>query len=343
MSKSLITQTHFVLLDPPAVPAARPFKQAVLVTEPVARRGTRNKKTKSKRARQVESSDSTESHCSHQHLRPPRLNLGLNPTCWSSSDTSQSPYAMTYPAMMPGYPLQGYPTPAHFGDNQTAQAPPCPPSIHPFPFTAPMVTPIVALVLPNYMYSAMTPGPQPPQPVYHAETGGFTTQTQPFCQAAFPGQGTFMVQPSFGVQNHFNPQNLCAPPAGYLTPSYHLPQSEEVPKGPVEAQSRPSTPQSGLGGGPASPPLFQSGCSSPLNLLELELSVDLLDNTVLPPGGQGNTAEREKGASGTPSKVRGLKQVNKEITLSLLLSSFSLLSSPCLPKRVTHILLKMSG
>ncbi|XP_034468329.1 period circadian protein homolog 2 isoform X4 [Hippoglossus hippoglossus] len=296
-----------------AVPAARPFKQAGLVTEPVARRGTRNKKTKSKRARQVESSDSTESHYSHQHLRPPRINHGLNPTCWSSSDTSQSPYAMTYPAMMPGYPLQGYPTPAsiatrtdaplaNFGDNQTAQAPPCPPFIHPVPFTAPMVTPIVALVLPNYMYSAMTPGPQPPQPVYHAETGGFTTQTQPFCQAAFPGQGTFMVQPSFCVQNHFNPQNPFAPPAGYLTPSYHLPLSAEIPKGLVEAQSRPSTPQSGLGGGPASPPLFQSGCSSPLNLLELELSVDLLDNTVLPPGGQGNTAEREKGASGTPSK-----------------------------------------
>ncbi|XP_034468326.1 period circadian protein homolog 2 isoform X1 [Hippoglossus hippoglossus] len=297
-----------------AVPAARPFKQAGLVTEPVARRGTRNKKTKSKRARQVESSDSTESHYSHQHLRPPRINHGLNPTCWSSSDTSQSPYAMTYPAMMPGYPLQGYPTPAsiatrtdaplaNFGDNQTAQAPPCPPFIHPVPFTAPMVTPIVALVLPNYMYSAMTPGPQPPQPVYHAETGGFTTQTQPFCQAAFPGQGTFMVQPSFCVQNHFNPQNPFAPPAGYLTPSYHLPLSAEIPKGLVEAQSRPSTPQSGLGGGPASPPLFQSGCSSPLNLLELELSVDLLDNTVLPPGGQGNTAEREKGASGTPSKA----------------------------------------
>ncbi|XP_062261192.1 period circadian protein homolog 2 isoform X2 [Platichthys flesus] len=296
-----------------AVPAARPFKHAGLVTEPVARRETRNKKTKSKRARQVESSDSTESHYSHRHLRQPRINHGLNPTCWSSSDTSQSPYTMTYPAMMPGYPLQGYPTPAslatrtdpplaNFGDNQTAQTPTYPPSIHPGPFTTPMVTPMVALVLPNYMYSAMTPGPQPPQPVYHAETGGFTTQTHPFCQAAFPGQGTFMVQPSFGVQNPFNPQNLFAPTAGYMTPSYHLPLSAEIPKGLGETQSRPSSPQSGFGGGPASPPLFQSGCSSPLNLLELELSADLLDNTVLPPAGQGNTAEREKGASGTPSK-----------------------------------------
>nr|XP_019959203.1 PREDICTED: period circadian protein homolog 2-like isoform X3 [Paralichthys olivaceus] len=296
-----------------AVPAARPFKQPGLAAEPVTRRGTRNKKTKSKRARQVVSSDSTVSHHSQQHLRPPRLIHGLNPTSWSSSDTSQSPYSMAYPAMMPGYPLQGYPTPAsivtstdpplaNFGDNQATQAPPCQPSIHPVPFAAPMVTPIVALMLPNYMYSAMPPGPQPPQPVYHAETGGFTTQTQPFCQAAFPGQGTFMVQPSFGVQNPFSPQNLFAPQAGYLTQSYHLPLSSEIPKGLVEAQSRPSTPQSGLGGGQASPPLFQSGCSSPLNLLELELSVDLLDNTVLPPGGQGNPAERDKGASGTQAK-----------------------------------------
>ncbi|XP_069367409.1 period circadian protein homolog 2 isoform X6 [Paralichthys olivaceus] len=297
-----------------AVPAARPFKQPGLAAEPVTRRGTRNKKTKSKRARQVVSSDSTVSHHSQQHLRPPRLIHGLNPTSWSSSDTSQSPYSMAYPAMMPGYPLQGYPTPAsivtstdpplaNFGDNQATQAPPCQPSIHPVPFAAPMVTPIVALMLPNYMYSAMPPGPQPPQPVYHAETGGFTTQTQPFCQAAFPGQGTFMVQPSFGVQNPFSPQNLFAPQAGYLTQSYHLPLSSEIPKGLVEAQSRPSTPQSGLGGGQASPPLFQSGCSSPLNLLELELSVDLLDNTVLPPGGQGNPAERDKGASGTQAKA----------------------------------------
>ncbi|GAA6234465.1 period circadian protein homolog 2-like isoform X1 [Lates japonicus] len=304
-----------------AVPAARSCKHGGLGAEPTTRRGTRNKKTKSKRAKQIESSDSTVSQHRQQQPRPPLLNHGLNPTSWSPSDTSQSTFPMAYPAVMPGYPLQVYPragsmatrTDANltgFGDNQAAQAPPCPPTIHPAPYTAPMVTPIVALVLPNYMYSPMAPGPPPPQPVFHAETGGFPTQTQPFSQAAFPGQGTFPAQPTFGVQNQFSSQNHFAPQAGYLTPSFYFPPPSETPKAPMEGQSRSSTPQSGGGGGQASPPLFQSRCSSPLNLLELELSVDRQDSTALPSGGQGNnTTEREKGErSGSQAKERELKQ-----------------------------------
>ncbi|XP_071348620.1 period circadian protein homolog 2 isoform X2 [Trachinotus anak] len=304
-----------------AVPVARSCKQGGPGAEPTTRRGTRNKKTKSKRAKQIESSDSTVSQ-HRQQLRPPLRNHGLNPTSWSPSDTSQSTFPMAYPTVMPGYPLHVYPragsiathtdaTVTGFGDNQGAQAPPCPPPIHPAQYAAPMVTPIVALVLPNYMYSPMAPGPPPPQPVYHAETGGFPTQTQPFGQAAFPGQGTFTAQPYFGVQNQFNSQNHFSPQAGYLTPSYYFPPSSETPKPPVEGQSRSSTPQSGGGRGQASPPLFQSRCSSPLNLLELELSVDRQDNTLLPSGGQGtNTAERDKGASGNQTKERELKQAS---------------------------------
>ncbi|XP_040000610.1 period circadian protein homolog 2 isoform X2 [Xiphias gladius] len=301
-----------------AVPAARSCMQGGPGAETTTRRGTRNKKSKSKRAKHFESSDSTVSHHRQQQLRPPLLNHGLNQTSWSPSDTSQSTFPIAYPAVMPGYPLQVYPratsmatrtdaSPTGFGDNQGTQSPPCPPSMHPAPYTAPMVTPVVALVLPNYMYSSMAPGPTPPQPVYHAETGCFPTQ--PFGQAAFPGHGIFTAQPSFGFQNQFNSQNHFAPPAGYLTPSYYLAPSSETPVAPVEGQSRPSTPQSGRCVGQASPPLFQSSCSSPLNLLELELSVDRQDSTVLPSGGQGNnTAEREKGASGNQAKERELKQ-----------------------------------
>uniref|UniRef100_A0A4W6DNG8 Period circadian protein homolog 2 n=1 Tax=Lates calcarifer TaxID=8187 RepID=A0A4W6DNG8_LATCA len=306
-----------------AVPAARSCKHGGPGAEPATRRGTRNKKTKSKRAKQIESSDSTVSQHRQQQPRPPLLNHGLNPTSWSPSDTSQSTFPMAYPAVMPGYPLLVYPragsiatrTDANltgFGDNQATQAPPCPPTIHPAPYTAPMVTPIVALVLPNYMYSPVAPGPPPPQPVFYAETGGFPTQTQPFSQAAFPGQSTFPAQPTFGVQNQFSPQNHFAPQAGYLTPSLYFPPPSETPKAPMEGQSRSSTPQSGGGGGRASPPLFQSRCSSPLNLLELELSVDRLDSTALPSGGQGNnTTEREKGErSGSQAKERELKQAS---------------------------------
>ncbi|XP_067330874.1 period circadian protein homolog 2 isoform X2 [Channa argus] len=300
-----------------AVPAARSCTQGGAGAEPTTRRGTRNKKTRSKRVRQIESSDSTASHHRQQQLRPPLLNL----TSWSPSDTSQSTFPMAYPSVMPGYPLPVYPranyiapcTDANltaFGDNQGAAPPPCPPSIHPASYATPMVTPVVALVLPNYMYPQMATGPPPPpQPVYRAESGCFPMQTQLFGPSVFTGPNTFPAPPSFTAQNQLNSENHLAPQAGYLTPSFYFLPSPETAKAAGEGQSRSSTPQSGGGGGHASPPLFQSSCSSPLNLLELELSVDRQDSTVLSAGGQGNnTAEREKGAGGSRAKERELKQ-----------------------------------
>lgn len=317
----LLPLNPFCCLRPLAAPAARSCKPGA---EPTTRRGTRVKKTKSKRAKQIESSDSTVSHHRQQQLRPPRLNQGLNPTSWSPSEASQSTFPMTYPSMIPGFPLQVYPrtnstaprtdaTAQVCRDNQGTQAPPCPSSIHSAPYSTPMVTPIVALVLPNYVYPPMAPGIPPQQPVYHTETGGFPAQMQPFCQAAFPAQFPFTAPPSFSVQNQFNAQNPLAPQGGFMTPSCFFPPSSETPKPPVDGQSRSSTPQSGGCGGPASPPMFQSRCSSPLNLLELELSVDRQDNTALSSGGQGNNmADREKGVSGAQAKERELQQVTKE-------------------------------
>ncbi|XP_030608629.1 period circadian protein homolog 2 isoform X2 [Archocentrus centrarchus] len=298
-----------------AAPAARP-KQGALFAEPTTRRGTRNKKTKSKRAKQVESSDSTVSHHRLQMLRPPLLNYSLNQTSWSPSEASQSAFPMAYPAVMPGYPLQVYPrvdsiaprtdaTPQDFRDNQGPQAPPSSSSIHSVPYTSPMVTPIVALVLPNYMYPIMGPGPPPQQPMYQAETGVFPTQILPFGQAAFPFPSSFSSQSQLNTQSHITPQ------AGNSTPSFYVPPSSETPKPSVEAQSRSSTPQSGRAEGQASPCLFQSRCSSPLNLLELELSVDRQDSTMLSSGGQGNnTAERAQGASANQAKARELNQTS---------------------------------
>lgn len=261
---------------------------------------------------------------------------------------------MAFPSMIPGFPVQVYPRASSAApftdgtlqdcrDNQGPQAPPCPPSIHLAPYTAPMVTPIVALVMPNYVYPPVATGLPTPQPVYHAETGGFPTQTQPFSQAAFSGQVPFTALPSFNVQNQFNSQNHSAPQTGYLTPSFYFSPSSETPKAPAEGQSRSSTPQSGGCGGPASPPMFQSRCSSPLNLLELELSVDRQDGTALSSGGQGNNmTEKEKGAIGTQTKERELKQVNEE-TKSLfggfssfyLFLSFSSLKLPNVYDRFT--------
>uniref|UniRef100_A0A669CE07 Period circadian protein homolog 2 n=1 Tax=Oreochromis niloticus TaxID=8128 RepID=A0A669CE07_ORENI len=242
--------------------------EANLFAEPTTRRSTRNKKTKSKRAKQVESSDSTASHHGPQLQRPPFPNYSLNQTSWSPSEASQSAFPVAYPTVMPGYPLQVYPRAESIAPRTDAT--PGPSSIHSAPYTSPM------------------------QPVYQAETGVFPTQTLPFAQAAFP------FPPSFSGQTQFNTQSNFTPPqaAGTSTPSFCFPPSSETPKPSVEGQSRSSTPQSGGAEGQASPRLFQSRCSSPLNLLELELNVDRQDGAMLPSGGRGNTAaEREQAAS----------------------------------------------
>ncbi|XP_051943622.1 period circadian protein homolog 2 isoform X3 [Hippocampus zosterae] len=288
--------------------AAQHRKQSGLGCEHnAARRSARNRKTKSKRAKQTESSDSTASYPRHQQPRGPPLNQALNPTSWSVSDTSQSMLPVAYP----GFPLQVFPRDASvaplvntplqsFGDKQGA--PPCPPGVPHSPYTAPMVAPIMALVLPNYLYPTF--GPAPPQLAYQPGTDAFPIQAQPYAQPAFPGQATIMTPAPFNPQSPFTPQ------MGYVAPSFYFPPAtSEVPKVPVAGgQSRASTPQS------ASPPLFQSRCSSPLNLLELELSGDRQDGTTLPSAGQGgNVAEREKGAAGAPQA----KELNQP-TLSLL-------------------------
>uniref|UniRef100_A0A1A8F9F7 Period circadian protein homolog 2 n=1 Tax=Nothobranchius korthausae TaxID=1143690 RepID=A0A1A8F9F7_9TELE len=293
--------------DADASPAAPPCKQEVSNAGPTTRRGSRNKKINSKRAKLFASSDNTAPHQRRQPPQPPQSNCGFKQTSWSPSD-AQSTLPMAYTVVMPGYPLQVHP-----GDTSTSaytdataqgfgnyQAPPCPPTFHSDAFTSQVVTPVVALMLPNYIYPLMDPGHPPPSvPVYQVETGGIPSQMQPFGQAAFPGQGAFPSPP----QNHFTPL------ASHLCPSFYVPLSSETPKPPVESCLRSSTPQSGDSRGPMSPPLFHSCCSSPLNLLELELSVDRQDNMALSSGGQGsNMVEMEKGASANQAKERELKQ-----------------------------------
>lgn len=310
------------LSAPTAVATAPSCRHAGPGADPNPRRGGRNKKIKSKRVKSTESSDSAVFH-DRQRPRPPLLHPGLNPTSWSASDASQSTFPMAYPTVVPGYPLQVHPRAAStaphtddvlpgFGANQSTQVPTGPPFVPPVPYMAPMVSPVVALVLPNYIYPPVAPGPLPQQPACHAETGGFPSQVQPFVPAPFPGQGTvFAAPPPIGVQHQLRSQNFFAPQAGYLSPSFHLPPSSDTPKAPAEGQSRSSTPQSGGRGDQTSPPLFQSRCSSPLNLLELEFSVERQDSNVLSSGGHGghggHAVDRE---SGGQSKDHELKLVN---------------------------------
>ncbi|XP_063075503.1 period circadian protein homolog 2 isoform X3 [Engraulis encrasicolus] len=271
-----------------------------VVAEPTTRRSGRNKKTKSKRVKQNESSDSTVSHRrqqQQQQQQQPRPPLqGLQQTSWSPSDTSQSTFPIAYPAVMPAYPLQVYPgtstmTPqvdpslSGFSEGQINQDPRC--SMQPTPYPAPLVTPMVALVLPNYMFPQM--GSAPPQNNFPP-------------QAAFQAQPQFSVQPNFvgqtfAAQSPFTPQTTFPPqPFSFTLPT-------EPPKAPYqearEGQSRCSTPQSLGARDQASPPLFQSRCSSPLqlNLLQLE---ERQDGAFTPAAGvQGNSSATLEKATGS--------------------------------------------
>lgn len=215
---------------------------------------------------------------------------------------------MAYPTVMPAYPLQMYsgPGPATagvdpslpgFGDGRCGQSPRLP--MQPTPYPAPLVTPMVALVLPNYMFPQM--GSAPHQPFYPEQTS-FPPQ------AAFSGPGPFSAAPAFPVQPPFGSQNpfpaqpqfqqFQAQPFPYLVPA-------EAPKTPApeprEGVSRSSTPRD-----QASPPLFQSRCSSPLqlNLLQLEetpRSAEKQDGQA-PPGGPQGTCMMEMSTVACPTK-----------------------------------------
>uniref|UniRef100_A0A674CWP1 Period circadian protein homolog 2 n=1 Tax=Salmo trutta TaxID=8032 RepID=A0A674CWP1_SALTR len=321
-----------------AVPTVRPCRQA----EPAARRSGRNKKTKSKRVKQNESSDSSLSHRKRQQQpRPHLLNQGLNQTSWSPSNSSQSTFPpLAYPNIVPVFPLQVYPgvgtmagtmptSPENsmpgFGDSQCNQDPQCPPpNIQPSPFSTPMVTPVVALVLPNYMFPQMGSGAPGQQPFYQVKTAGYSSQPQPFLpqtSLTFPAQGPFLAQPQpFPLQTSlpFPPQSSStiqtqfpdpfAPQTGFPIPTQPFSSmAMEPPKPSGETtQSRGSTPGS-MGGRDhvPSPPVFQSRCSSPLqlNVLQLEetpCSLERQDSMVVAPSSgdpPGNNTFRDKGRS----------------------------------------------
>lgn len=190
--------------------------------------------------------------------RPPLL--GLNATAWSPSDTSQSSCpAMPFPAPVPAYSLPVFPAPGMVPAAGTVAAAPMAPhasfavravpmdaqhefAVQPPPFAAPLA-PVMALVVPSYPFA-----PAPP----------------PLPQAFFPGQPDFPPQVP-ASQSEFSGQT--SPPKQPCA----CPRAEHGT--PVSRVATPATPLSATGpAGRASPPLFQSRGSSPLqlNLLQLE-------------------------------------------------------------------------
>ncbi|PKU38451.1 hypothetical protein llap_11242 [Limosa lapponica baueri] len=248
------------------------------------------KNRKSKRIKPQESSDSTTSGTKFPHRFPLQ---GLNTTAWSPSDTSQASYsAMSFPTVMPAYPLPVFPAAGTVppapetslsGFNQLPDSGnTCP--IQPSQFPAPLMTPVVALVLPNYVYPEMNNNL--PQTLYHSQPN-FPAHSTFSSQTVFPTQPPFATPSPFPQQAFFPTQ-----PFHYNPPA----ESERVPVAePRNEPSRSCTPQSVGPQDQASPPLFQSRCSSPLNLLQLEETTKTAESG--PPVGLHGTLS-EEGAIG---------------------------------------------
>ncbi|CAJ0943764.1 unnamed protein product [Ranitomeya imitator] len=209
------------------------------------RRGGKTRKPKVKRVR-PESLDSSSSGVPQAHRCPLQ---GLNATAWSQSDTSHA---------MPND--NGIPMPNGTSSNMP-------------PFPAPLLSPMVALVLPNYMYPpSVPPNVYPGAPPSHPFPVPLPFYTP---QATFPPSTPMfpVLQPVFTPAHHGFPvpPPSCAPQpvqSHCLLQPFSCPALPSEPKM-TEGISRSSTPRD-----PPSPPLFQSRCSSPLqlNLLQLEES-----------------------------------------------------------------------
>nr|AII78244.1 period 2 [Kryptolebias marmoratus] len=238
-------------------------KQGTTRPETTAKKGNRNRKSKKPRMKHPDSSDSA---VSNRKPRPPLQ--GLNQTSWSPSEASQSAFNVSYPTMVPAYPL--YPPTAAasaqasrpdqslssgFGEGQNAQAPPTT-----TPFPAPIVTPVVALVLPNYLFPQIGQLNQmgqlgaAPRPAFFTEQTqtqtGYSTQ-QPFQtpQPAYPmqTQPSFTSQPvgGFPVQTAFSPQQpFQAAQTPYTTQQpFQAPQTAYTTQQPFQAPQTAYTTQ----------------------------------------------------------------------------------------------------
>lgn len=202
---------------------------------------------------------------------PPTTTSSSWPSVGSQNSLPSVPYP---PGMFPLYPL--YPPLAHPVPDPTMQ------TGFRFPIQntqmAPsMVSPMMALVLPNYMYPQM--GPAMVQP-------GSVPMAQQFYNPNLP-----FTYPTTSTVPPFPPQTTMAAPKNASRCS--TPQSSSQKEGGVEREGSDS-------------PLFHSRCSSPLNLLQLEESpsnrldsataLTSVQQTTPPTTGQGSGVGGQAGA-----------------------------------------------
>ncbi|XP_050985058.1 period circadian protein homolog 2 isoform X1 [Labeo rohita] len=300
-----------------ATEAARGTKAgaSVPVTDATIKKSGRTKKSKKSRTKRPDSSDNAAS----QHRPLPPLQ-GLNQTSWSPSETSQSGLSVPFPTVVPGYPL--YPVvptiappqapPTGAAESQNTQATP---SATTYP--TPLVTPVVAFVLPSFMLPQIGTAPRSPfyadtQQAYSAvfqSQQAYNGQHSFQPQQAYNGQQPFQPQQAYNIQQPLQPQQVYTgqeafqPQQAYST-TQHL-QNTQGCSTPQCFQTHTSftsqqsafTPQTHYQYGmrsdpkhsiiestecrsplppPQSPPLFESRCSSPLqlDLLQMEEKQD---------------------------------------------------------------------
>lgn len=254
-------------------PATNPLSRGVRCSRdyPAAAGSTGHRRGRGgKRLKHQESSEQHSSMGSHRDPRPMPMpmTMPLGPPTTSSSwpsvgSQASIPSAPFPPGMLPVYPI--YPP--------LTQPLPVPlPDPTRFPPTQ-MVPPMMALVLPNYMFPQM-------------------------------GQmGAPMSQPGTTTGHFFNPNFTYPETTPAPGPSA---VSNPVPIPGTGAPSRSSTPQS-YSHTPADregaeSPLFQSRCSSPLNLLQLEESPsNRLDVATALAGSQQTTPSAQGGTPGAQS------------------------------------------
>ncbi|XP_039510140.1 period circadian protein homolog 2-like isoform X2 [Pimephales promelas] len=255
------------------------------VTTP--KKSWRTKKAKKPRKKHHDSSDNASQH------RPLPPLQGLNQTSWSPSETSQSGLSVPFPTVVPGYPL--YPVvppvtppqaPAGVAESQSTQ--PCAAA-----YPTPLVSPVVAIVLPSFMLPQM--GTAAPSPFYtdtqQAYSSLFQTQQayngqqplqpqqayniqQPLQSQVYTGQQAFQPPQANtnlqGCNNHqsFQPHTSFTSQKPAFTPQTHFQYGmTSEPKPCVVASTECPSPLPP----PYSPPLFESCCSSPLQLDLLQL------------------------------------------------------------------------
>uniref|UniRef100_A0A7N8Y0A8 Period circadian clock 1b n=1 Tax=Mastacembelus armatus TaxID=205130 RepID=A0A7N8Y0A8_9TELE len=224
-------------------PAANPLSRGVRCSRDYPAAGGSHRRGRGgKRLKHQESSDQhsslglSGSHRDPRHNAPPMpLNMPIGPptnsSSWPSVGSQASiPAAPFAPSMLPIYPVYP-PLPQHLPMPDPSRFPP-----------TQMVPPMMALVLPNYMFPQMgAPMSQPGATPGHFYNPNFT----------YPGTTPVPVPIPTAVTNPMPIPGTCAPSRS-STP-----------------QSNSQTPADREG---AESPLFQSRCSSPLNLLQLEES-----------------------------------------------------------------------